>query len=157
MPGQALHIQEIVRRSIAGDGAATLAAGFVCQERYMKTLTTTLLLCAGLSIAGAVQAQPSAQAPQYKRDLYGDWRVAYPAPVAKSRDQVEQELAQAKAHGQYSFGQEDYPPAMATGPSESRAQVDQELQQAQMQGQMASDEEDYPPPAMAHSGMSDIH
>jgi hypothetical protein len=41
--------------------------------------------------------------------------------------------------------------------SESRAQVEQELQQAQTQGQMASDQEDYPPPAMAHSGMSDIH
>ncbi|KAG1082291.1 hypothetical protein G6F40_015181 [Rhizopus arrhizus] len=67
------------------------------------------------------------------------------------------ELAQAKANGTYSFGQEDYPPPVASTQSESRAQVEQELQQAQVQGQMASDQEDYPPAAMAHSGMSDIH
>lgn len=127
----------------------------------MKTLTTTLVLCAGLAVAGAAQAQsaaqPTAPATQYKRDLYGDWRVNYAAPAAKTSDQVAAELAQAKANGQYSFGQEDYPPAVMSQQSESRAQVEQELQQAQMQGQMASDQEDYPPPAMAHSGMSDIH
>lgn len=119
----------------------------------MKTLTTTLLLCAGLAVTGAAQAQTT----QYKRDLYGDWRVTYPAPTAKTSDQVASELAQAKANGQYSFGQEDYPPPVASTPSESRAQVRQELQQAENQGQMASDQEDYPPPAMAHSGMSVIH
>ncbi|NMK47803.1 DUF4148 domain-containing protein [Achromobacter sp. Bel] len=119
----------------------------------MKTLTTTLLLCAGLAVAGAAQAQT----PQYKRDLYGDWRVTYPAPTAKTSAQVASELAEAKADGQYTFGQEDYPPTVASTRSESRAQVDQELHQAQVQGQMASDQEDYPPAAMAHSGTSDIH
>lgn len=126
----------------------------------MKTLTTTLLLCAGMAVAGAAQAQASVQPSpqtQYKRDLYGDWRVNYPAPTAETSAQVAAELAQAKANGQYSFGQEDYPPPIVSHQSESRAQVDQELQQAQAQGQMASDQEDYPPPAMAHSGMSDIH
>ncbi|MGE8676507.1 MAG: DUF4148 domain-containing protein [Achromobacter kerstersii] len=127
----------------------------------MKTFTTTVLLCAGLAVAGAAQAQSAVQSPapstQYKRDLYGDWRVTYAAPTAKSSDQVASELAQAKANGQYTFGQEDYPPPAASTASESRAQVEQELQQAQTQGQMASDQEDYPPPAMAHSGMSDIH
>ena len=127
----------------------------------MKTFTTTLLLCAGLAAAGAAQAQTQAQSPtpatQYQRDLYGDWRVAYPAPAAKSASQVGAELARAKANGQYTFGDEDYPPAVASGTSESRAQVEQELHQAQAQGQMASDQEDYPPPAMAHSGASAIH
>lgn len=139
--------------SIVDDGAAAPAACFDCQERFMKTLTTTLLLCAGLTAAGAAQAQTA----QYQRDIYGDWRVTYPAPAAKSASQVGAELAQAKANGQYTFGQEDYPPPAASGPSESRAQVEQELRQAQTQGQMASDQEDYPPPAMAHSGASDIH
>jgi curli biogenesis system outer membrane secretion channel CsgG len=120
----------------------------------MKTLTATLLLCAGLTAAATVQAQ-QAQAPaaQYKRDLYGDWRVSYPAPTAK----IAAELERSKADGQYTFGQEDYPPAIAaTGPGESRAQVEQELQTAEMQGQMASDQESYPPMPMAHSGRSDI-
>ncbi|AXA79558.1 DUF4148 domain-containing protein [Achromobacter xylosoxidans] len=124
----------------------------------MKTLTATLLLCAGLTAAATVQAQ-QAQAPaaQYKRDLYGDWRVSYPAPAAKTSDQISSELARAKADGQYTFGQEDYPPAIvSTGPGESRAQVEQELQTAEMQGQMASDQESYPPMPMAHSGMSDM-
>ncbi|WP_326491124.1 DUF4148 domain-containing protein [Achromobacter deleyi] len=139
--------------SIVDDGAAAPAACFDCQERFMKTLTTTLLLCAGLAAAGAAQAQSA----QYRRDLYGDWSVTYPAPAAKSASQVGAELAQAKANGQYTFGQEDYPPPAASAPSESRAQVERELQQARTQGQMASDQEDYPPPAMAHSGASDIH
>ncbi|MGB3435652.1 DUF4148 domain-containing protein [Achromobacter sp.] len=119
----------------------------------MKTLSRTLLLCAGLAAAGAVQAQTS----QYSRDLYGDWRVTNVAPPAKTADQVSAELAKAKANGQYTFGDEDYPPPVMSNQSETRAQVEQELQQAQIQGQMASDEEDYPPPAMAHSGTSDIH
>lgn len=115
---------------------------------------STLLLCAGLAAAaGAAQAQPA----QYSRDLYGDWRVTYAAPAAKTADQVSAELARSKASGQYSFGQEDYPPAVAATHPESRAQVEQELRQAQTQGEMASDEEDYPPPAMAHSGTSAIH
>lgn len=127
----------------------------------MKTLTATLLLCAGLTAAGAVQAQQAqttaAPTAQYKRDLYGDWRVGYPAPKAETSAQVSSELAQAKTNGQYTFGEEDYPPPIASnGAMESRAQVEQELQTAEVQGQMASDQESYPPTPMAHSGTSDI-
>lgn len=126
----------------------------------MKTLTVTLLLCAGLTAATAAQAQPphtTVPTAQYKRNLYGDWSVSYPAPAAKTADQVNAELAQSKADGQYSFGQEDYPPAIASnGPGESRAQVRQDLRIAEMQGQMASGQESYPPVTMAHSGTSDI-
>ncbi len=126
----------------------------------MKTLTATLLLCAGLTAAGAVQAQQvqtAAPTAQYKRDLFGDWRVSYPSPTTKTSAQVSADLARAKSNGQYTFGEEDYPPAIAsTGPTESRAQVEQELQTAEMQGQMASDQESYPPTPMAHSGTSDI-
>ena len=82
----------------------------------MKTFTTTLLLCAGLAVAGAAQAQTAAPTAQYKRDLYGDWRVGYPAPTAKTSAQVAAELAQAKANGTYSFGQEDYPPPRRVHP-----------------------------------------
>ncbi len=124
----------------------------------MKTLTATLLLCAGLTAAATVQAQQvqsTMPTATYKRDAFRDWRVSYPAPAAKTSAQVSAELAQAKQNGQYTFGQEDYPPAVATtGAMESRAQVEQELQTAEMQGQMASDEESYPPTAMAHSGSS---
>lgn len=124
----------------------------------MKTLTATLLLCAGLTAFGAVQAQQvqsTAPTGTYKRDLYGDWRVSYPAPKAETSTQVSSELAQSKTNGQYTFGEEDYPPAIAsTGSTESRAQVEQELQTAEMQGQMASDQESYPPTPMAHSGTS---
>ena len=72
-------------------------------------------------------------------------------------DDIKDVYAEAKANGQYTFGQEDYPPPVVSHQSETRAQVEQELQQAQVQGQMASDQEDYPPAAMAHSGTSDIH
>lgn len=127
----------------------------------MKTLTATLLLCAGLTAAGAVQAQQTqttaAPTAQFKRDLYGDWRASYPAPTAETSAQVSADLARSKTNGQYTFGEEDYPPAIAsTGATESRAQVEQELQTAETQGQMASDQESYPPTPMAHSGTSAI-
>ena len=109
----------------------------------MKSLTATLCALAPrrAGAAGPIQARSLRR------------RVSYAAPAPKTSDQVAAELAQAKTSGQYSFGQEDYPPAIAaTGMPESRAQVEQELQQAEVAGQMASDEEDYPPPMMAHSG-----
>lgn len=128
----------------------------------MKASTATLLLCAGLAagISGAAQAQTAtypAPPPAYSHDLYGDWKVSYAAPAAKSSDQVAAELAQSKANGQYTFGEEDYPPRIAGSQTETRAQVEQELQQAEAAGIMASDEEDYPPTAMAHSGTAAMH
>ncbi|MGD7366557.1 DUF4148 domain-containing protein, partial [Ralstonia pseudosolanacearum] len=35
---------------------------------------------------------------------------AAPQPVGKTREQVREELAQAKARGEYTFGELDYPP-----------------------------------------------
>lgn len=121
-----------------------------------STATLSLLLCAaGLAASATVQAQ--AASGTYTRDLYGDWKVTYPAPARESSAQVRDDLARAKASGMYSSNEEDYPPMAASAPMETRAQVEQELQQAQIAGQMASDEEDYPPPMMAHSGTSAIH
>ena len=112
----------------------------------MKSLTATLAL-RGPAAAGRAGAAGPIQARSLRR-LARQLRGARAQDVRSAA-----ELAQAKTSGQYSFGQEDYPPAIAaTGMPESRAQVEQELQQAEVAGQMASDEEDYPPPMMAHSG-----
>ncbi|CAB3886156.1 DUF4148 domain-containing protein [Achromobacter pulmonis] len=67
----------------------------------------------------------------------------------KTREQVRQELQAAKAAGQVTFGELDYPPAIAPQTSLTRAQVRQELQAAQAAGQVTSGELDYPPPAAA--------
>lgn len=126
----------------------------------MKTLTASLLLCAGLAVGAAAQAQPAQVAPNadagtWSRNLDGFWVVKYQAPQTKTADQVRAELAQAKATGLYAFAEEDYPIIVNKGPSESRAQVQDELQQAQKVGIMESDEEAYPP--TASSGMSSMH
>lgn len=73
----------------------------------MKILTTTLFACAALAAGAAAQAADA----HYERDRSGDWKVFYTPPPAKSAQQVQDELQAAKADGQYSFGQEDYPPA----------------------------------------------
>ena len=67
----------------------------------------------------------------------------------KTREQVRQELQAAKAAGQVTFGELDYPPAIAQQTSLTREQVRQELQAAQAAGQVTSGELDYPPPAAA--------
>ncbi len=120
----------------------------------MKTLTTSLLLCAGLLVGAAAQAQP-AQAGTWSKNVDGFWVISYQKPAPITSDQVSAELARAKATGQYAFGEEDYPGAMPSGPSESRAQVQDELQHAQQTGMMESDQEAYPP--TASTNMTDIH
>lgn len=65
----------------------------------------------------------------------------------KTREQVQQELQAAKAAGQVTFGELDYPPATVQQTSLTRAQVRQELQAAKIAGQVTSAELDYPPKA----------
>lgn len=65
----------------------------------------------------------------------------------KTREQVQQELQAAKAAGQVTFGELDYPPAAVERTSLSREQVQQELQSAKAAGQVTSAELDYPPKA----------
>ncbi|WP_438859686.1 DUF4148 domain-containing protein, partial [Achromobacter spanius] len=67
----------------------------------MKTLTTTLLLSLALVGVGAQAAG---------------------VEQAKTRDQVATELQQAKANGQYTFGELDYPPPQAPPPPMSAPQ-----------------------------------
>ena len=67
----------------------------------------------------------------------------------KTREQVQQELQAAKAAGQVTFGEQDYPPATVQRTSLSREQVQQELQSAKVAGQVTSAELDYPPRAAA--------
>lgn len=90
----------------------------------MKTLATAILLSLGVA-AGAQAADTNTQ------------------PL--TRAQVQAELAQAKATGQYSFGDLDYPPTVAAqGPSLSRAEVQAQLAQAKAAGLVTYGEEDYP-------------
>ena len=67
----------------------------------------------------------------------------------KTREQVQQELQAAKAAGQVTFGELDYPPATAAGTGMSREQVGAELQSAKIAGQVTSAELDYPPRSAA--------
>ncbi|KRC73331.1 hypothetical protein D3C87_359330 [compost metagenome] len=69
----------------------------------------------------------------------------------KTREQVQQELQAAKAAGQVTFGELDYPPAAAPRTTLSREQVQQELQSAKAAGQVTSAELDYPPKTVAQS------
>ena len=65
----------------------------------------------------------------------------------KTREQVQQELQAAKAAGQVTFGELDYPPAATASTGMSREQVGAELQSAKIAGQVTSAELDYPPGA----------
>ncbi|KNE27287.1 MULTISPECIES: DUF4148 domain-containing protein [Achromobacter] len=90
----------------------------------MKTLTTTLLLSLALVGVGA-QAAGTEQ--------------------AKTRDQVATELQQAKANGQYTFGELEYPPALPQAASLSADEVRTQLQQAKISGEYTFGELEYPP------------
>ena len=67
----------------------------------------------------------------------------------KTREQVQQELQAAKAAGQVTFGELDYPPAATASTGMSREQVGAELQSAKIAGQVTSAELDYPPRSAA--------
>jgi anti-sigma28 factor (negative regulator of flagellin synthesis) len=63
----------------------------------------------------------------------------------KTRAEVVAELAQAKADGQYTFGNMDYPPAIPQTSSLTRDQVVAQLAQAKADGQYTFGNLDYPP------------
>nr|WP_315526435.1 DUF4148 domain-containing protein [uncultured Achromobacter sp.] len=94
----------------------------------MKSLTTTLLLSLALVGVGAQAAG---------------------VEQGKTSAQVATELQQAKASGQYTFGELDYPPALPQGASLSSQEVQAQLQQAKVSGQYTFGELQYPPVAAA--------
>lgn len=89
----------------------------------MKTLTTTLLLSLALVGVGAQAAG---------------------VEQAKSSAQVATELQQARASGQYTFGELEYPPALPQTTSLSSQEVQAQLQQAKISGQYTFGELEYP-------------
>jgi len=110
----------------------------------MKALTSALLVSMSLLSAGAYAASPNIEPNNVPfQGVYG--QVDTNAP---SRAQVAAELAQAKAAGQVSFGDLDYPPAQATAVTgKTREQVRAELAAAKANGQYTFGELDYPPVA----------
>jgi hypothetical protein len=89
----------------------------------MKTLATTLMISLTV-LAGAAQA---ADEP------------------AKTRSQVVAELQQAQSQGLISYGEQEYPVAVASNDHSSRAQVQAELAAAQAAHAISNGELDYPP------------
>jgi predicted RNase H-like HicB family nuclease len=65
----------------------------------------------------------------------------------KTREQVQQELQAAKAAGQVTSAELDYPPKAAVSQSagKTREQVRQELAEAKARGEYTFGELDYPP------------
>lgn len=65
----------------------------------------------------------------------------------KTREQVQQELQAAKAAGQVTSGELDYPPRAAATQTvgKTREQVREELAQAKARGEYTFGELDYPP------------
>lgn len=89
----------------------------------MNRLTLLILAVSVAAAAPAVQAEP------------------------KTREQVRLELEQAKNAGLVTYGEQDYPPAIApVRPGKTRAQVADELQRAKAAGLVTYGEQDYPPP-----------
>ncbi|MDH2052896.1 DUF4148 domain-containing protein [Achromobacter marplatensis] len=99
----------------------------------MKTLATALMLSMSVLAAGA-QAAEADQGP--------------------SRAQVQAELQQAKVSGQYTFGEEGYPAAIAQKSSLTSQQVQAELAQAKTAGEVTFGNLDYPPVATAEAATS---
>ncbi|AZY52573.1 DUF4148 domain-containing protein [Bordetella avium] len=108
----------------------------------MKTLSTAVLMSLTLLTAAAQASQNIEPNNIPYQGVYGQQDSQ-----AKTRAQVAQELAQAKADGQYTTGELDYPPALAIQSGKSRAEVAQELAQAKAKGEYTFGELDYPPHA----------
>jgi len=101
----------------------------------MNRLTLLILAISVAAAAPAVQAEP------------------------KTREQVRLELEQAKNAGQVTFGELDYPPAIASSQAgKTSAQVADELQRAKAAGLVTYGELDYPPsrPATASKTRAEV-
>ncbi|AHV92779.1 DUF4148 domain-containing protein [Bordetella holmesii] len=106
----------------------------------MKTLTSALLMSMAMLSTGAYASQNIEPNNVPFQGVYGQQEQG------KSNAQVQQELANAKATGQYTFGENDYPPATAMATSgKTRQQVRDELAQAKANGDYTFGELDYPP------------
>lgn len=90
----------------------------------MKTLATALMLSMSVLAAGAQAAE---------------------ADQGATRAQVQAELQQAKVSGQYTFGEEGYPAAIAQKSSLTSQQVQEQLAQAKNAGEVTFGNMDYPP------------
>lgn len=110
----------------------------------MKTLATSLVLSMSLLSAGAYAASPNIEPNNVPfQGVYG--QVDADAPT---RAQVQADLAQAKAAGLVTYGEQDYPAVqVAAAAGKTREQVKAELAQAKANGQYTFGELDYPPVA----------
>lgn len=100
----------------------------------MKTLATALMLSMSVFAAAGAQAAEANQGP--------------------TRAQVQAELQQAKISGQYTFGEEGYPAAIASKASLTSQQVQEQLAQAKNAGEVTFGNLDYPPGARAADATS---
>ena len=101
----------------------------------MNRLTLLILAVSVAAAAPAVQAEP------------------------KTREQVRLELEQAKNAGLVTYGEQDYPPAIAPSQAgKTSAQVADELQRAKAAGLVTYGELDYPPslPAAATKTRAEV-
>lgn len=108
----------------------------------MKSLTSALLVSMTVLSAGAYAASPNIEPNNVPfQGVYGQTDANAP-----TRAQVIAELAQAKAAGLVTYGEEEYPVQQAaTTSGKSRAQVVAELAEAKANGQYTFGELDYPP------------
>ncbi|OZI52631.1 DUF4148 domain-containing protein [Bordetella genomosp. 4] len=106
----------------------------------MKTLTSALLVSMSLLSAGAYAASPNIEPNNVPfQGVYG--QVDANAPT---RAQVVADLAQAKAAGLVTYGEQEYPVEIANHSNKSHDQVVAELAQAKANGQYSFGELDYP-------------
>jgi len=109
----------------------------------MKTLTSALFLSMAVLSTGAYASDNIEPNNVPFQGVYG--HVDQNAPT---RAQIAAELAQAKANGTYTFGENDYPPVQASnGAGKTRAEVKAELAQAKANGTYTFGDLDYPPQA----------
>jgi len=71
--------------------------------------------------------------------------IQRPATIGKTRAQVRAELAEAKAAGQVTYGEQAYPVTLpSSAPGKTREQIRAELAQAKAAGQVTYGEQEYP-------------